>query len=284
MQYIWLEPASASAARARVFGHDLDAFHKMSPEAVPYLLSRLRDSRGDSSLAYQRFYARTPLWGRRFLRPPRNAEQVRRTADLILKQMGPDAYPAVPELMDMVQRGEFRERLEAVNILKGVGSSASNALPALVGLLSGTNAYLRVVSADAVRHIAPWRTEAMLPVYREAIESKDKSVQMAAVASLWEATRQPQAVIPFLTSMLGDAVSGNLACTILRRCGQSASNAVPALLLQLSAPRLDLRVSAAAALASVAPDAETHRVGETLAAGKAAGLLISGLEYDAPGY
>ena len=284
MQYIWLEPASASDARARVFRHDLEAFHKMGPQAVPYLVSRLQDRRGGSSPSYQQFYARIPLWGRTLLRPPRDAEQVRRTADLILKQLGPDAYPAVPALVHALQRGDFRERLEAVNILKGVGSSASNALPALMGILSGTNAYLRVASADAVRHIAPARTEEMLQVYREALQSKEESVRMAAVASIWEATREPQAVIPTLTRMLGDYGSGIFACTILKRCGRSASNAVPALLRQLAASRLDLRVSAAAALSSVAPDTESHRVAETLAAGKAAGLLIGGLEYDAPGY
>jgi HEAT repeat protein len=284
MQYIWLEPASASNSRAWVFRHDLDAFHKMGPDAVPYLLTRLQDRRGDSSPSYQRFYARMPVWGRRYLSPPRNAEQVRRTGELILKQLGPDAYPAVPELIGMLKKGDPREQHEAVNILKEIGLSASNALPALGGILRGNNPYLRVVAADAIRHINPSGTEEMLQVYREALQTKDKAVQMAAIGSFWEATRQPELVIPALTSMLGDPVSGTFACTILKQCGPNASNAVPALLLQLAAPSLELRVAAAAALTYVDPHAETRTVEATLAAGKAAGLWIYGLEYDAPGH
>ena len=206
---MWLEPASASDFRAKVFRHDLEAFHKMGPDTVPYLLKRLQDRRGNSSATYQRFYARTPLWGRRFLRPLREAEQERRTADLILNQLGPDAYPEVPELIGMLKKGDLRERHEAVNILKGIGLSASNALPALAGVLSGSNPYLRVVAADAVRHINPSRTEEMLQLYREALQSQEKAVQMAALSSLWEATRQPELVVPALTRMLGDSAKVN---------------------------------------------------------------------------
>ena len=181
----------------------------MGPDTVPYLLKRLQDRRGNSSATYQRFYARTPLWGRRFLRPLREAEQERRTADLILNQLGPDAYPEVPELIGMLKKGDLRERHEAVNILKGIGLSASNALPALAGVLSGSNPYLRVVAADAVRHINPSRTEEMLQLYREALQSQEKAVQMAALSSLWEATRQPELVVPALTRMLGDSAKVN---------------------------------------------------------------------------
>jgi HEAT repeat protein len=190
----------------------------------------------------------------------------------------------VPELIGMLKKGDLREQHEAVNILKEIGLSASNALPALGGILRGNNPYLRVVAADAIRHINPSGTEEMLQVYREALRSKNKAVQMAATGSLWEATRQPELVIPALTRMLGDPVSGTFACTILKQCGPNASNAVPALLLQLAAPSLELRVAAAAALTCVDPHAETRTVEATLAAGKAAGLWIYGLEYDAAGH
>jgi len=179
----------------------------------------------------------------------------------------------------MLQAGGPFERMGAINILRSIGPSASNAVPALTAVLHQTNGFLRVFSADALRTIAPAETAGVLFVYREAMTNAEADLRAMGARSLWEAEREPGHVIPCLIPLLKDRRMAIAACVILRQCGQSGSNAVPGLFTLMEAPDLTLRVAAAIALSSVAPAVHTQKVAEVLSAGRAARLEIGGLPY-----
>jgi hypothetical protein len=278
----WLEPEFTNQSPAMVqsaveFRHNLEAFQKMGPKVAPFLLSELQDRRGFSSPRYRWCVAHTPLWFQPYLPRLRVADTDRRTADLILKQLGPAAYPVIPELTRMLAQGDNREKQEAIGILKRIGPAASNAVPVLNGLMQGSAPIWRVLAAEAICRIDPAQSAAMISILRQALEGGDEGAKSWALGALWRITRKPEYVLPSLISGLGKEKSHS-AYLILKQCGPSASNAVPGLIIQLHSVDLVTRVAAALALSAVDPQAEAARVSEVLAEGKANGISFGGLE------
>lgn len=161
-------------------------------------------------------------------------------AGLTLATIGPAAVEAVPGLLNVLQDEDSWVRLGATEALGGIGSPASQAVPALFSLavndssggfgwsihskacqamarigasglpvlvraLRRGNVDERVTAAATIRRMAenlPKSTRDAIPALRHAIKDKDAVVRVNAAGALWYTCHDADAVLPVLTSMI----------------------------------------------------------------------------------
>lgn len=91
-------------------------------------------------------------------------ERRRSQAVSILSSLGPEASPAVPILLKMLDSRETSECLQAVRCFGAIGAASPEVLPALARAMEGTSRDVRLSAIDALAQIAsptpagPWST------------------------------------------------------------------------------------------------------------------------------
>jgi HEAT repeat protein len=119
--------------------------------AIPRLRAMLEED--DQECQIWAAYALARIRGDALPYLPRLIEAVGRTkaAALALGKLGPAAKPALPSLLDLLERGDEAQRAGAVETLGAMGSHAADAVPALVRLLKHRRPAVR---AAAVRGLS----------------------------------------------------------------------------------------------------------------------------------
>ena len=99
---------------------------------------------------------------------------------LVFQAMGPNAKPAVPALIGLLQEKGGNTQGYAARALGAIGPAAEAAIPALAGLLEDKNQFARVIAADALGHIGP----SAVPTLVQALQNKDWLVRAKAAQGL----------------------------------------------------------------------------------------------------
>jgi len=171
--------------------------------------------------------------------------------------LGPDAAPAVPELLRIV--AESRNGVSpASGVLEGFGTAT--VLPYALSALTNRAASieLRVAAAMWVNRAAPnLEAETATSVLIQCVREKNPNFAQVAAVTLAFRGAEPGLVIPYLTNCLSDPKSYIRAnsASALRGYHQNGSNAVPALVKALSDTDLFVRESAADSLFEIDPAA-----------------------------
>jgi len=186
-------------------------------------------------------------------------KETRELAVQVLRRIGPDAAPAVPELVEALKDPDVAFRREVLFTLAAIGPAAKAAVPALVAMLSDTNEELRPAACYALGRIGPDAKDAV-PELRKALRGEDRLLKFASVWALLhilpeDAALRPLAV-PILTGMLEKAphdmvrVQAAIALGELKALGKPA---VPVLKKLLDDPSPAVRQAAEEAIKQIEP-------------------------------
>lgn len=99
---------------------------------------------------------------------------------LVFQAMGPNARPAVPALIGLLQEKSGNTQGYAARALAAIGVSAAEAIPALAGLLEDKNQFVRVSAAEALGHLG----SAAVPTLVQALQNNDWLVRAKAAEGL----------------------------------------------------------------------------------------------------
>lgn len=99
---------------------------------------------------------------------------------LLFQAMGPNAKPAVPALINLLQETNRMNRGYVAKALGAIGPSAATAIPALAGLLEDKNQFVRISAAEALGHLGP----SAVPTLVQALQNKDWLVRAKAAEAL----------------------------------------------------------------------------------------------------
>lgn len=180
-----------------------------------------------------------------------NAEVVR-AARQALKDLGPAAAPAIPQLAQMLNEG--RTCNIAAWALVDIGT---NSLPVLLDALTNGNKYSRLEVAGAISALRE-AAEQAVPGLVECTKYDDPGVRGNAIASLQTFTARPDIAVPALVACLSDPdtrVRGN-ATTALENYGRVEANTTIAILVQAAGQDQNplVRFRAAEILRTIAPE------------------------------
>jgi hypothetical protein len=156
-----------------------------------------------------------------------NAEVVH-AARRVLKDLGPDAAPAIPQLAQMLNDG--RTCNSAAWALVDIGT---NSLPVLLDALTNGNKYSRLEVAGSLGSLRE-AAEQAVPGLVECMKYDDPGVRANAIASLQMFTARPDIAVPALVACLSDPdtrAHGN-ATTVLENYGRVEAKTTIAILAQ----------------------------------------------------
>jgi HEAT repeat protein len=255
------KPASAWA-KDQILNNSFEAaeaIKQTGADAVPFLIPFLHKRDSAFNAAYVKVWPCLPTLVRSRLPRAVLAKDVRMNAVAMLREMGPAAKAAVPELAERLKDKEGSIRLHSAIALGNIGPAAQAAVPAVKPFLRGSHT-VRVYTANALWKIehkagevlpileaglqeenAPFRWAAAvflgemgaaaaeaIPLLEKAVKSADKDTASCAVQALAEISPD---TVPILIDTLGDSDAGMRisACVALRKIGPKAKQAVPAL-------------------------------------------------------
>lgn len=122
---------------------------------------------------------------------------VRALAEVSLRRMGEDAVPA---LREVIRTGTEEERYRAVRILGRIGPAAADAVPDLIGLLTGSSLEIPSALATALAGIGAPAEPAVIPL----LGSRDEMVRYWAVVALGRMAEPGSAALAGLITSLKD--------------------------------------------------------------------------------
>jgi HEAT repeat protein len=99
---------------------------------------------------------------------------------LVFQAMGPNAKPAVPALIGLLQEKSGNTQGYAARALGAIGPSAAAAIPALAGLLDDKDQFVRVSAVEALGHLG----SSAVPTLVQALQNKDWLVRAKAAEGL----------------------------------------------------------------------------------------------------
>ncbi len=186
-----------------------------------------------------------------------NAE-VSEAARQALKELGPQAAPAIPQLVPLLNDPWTCNR--AAWALVGIGT---NALPALIKALTNGTKYARLEVAGAIG--VPWfreAGEAIVPGLVECLKYDDPGVRGNAIAALQAIPKRPDIAVPALIAALADPEPAvrDSAARVLEKYGQVEADATLPLLVQAAGQEqnpVNIRFTAAELLRTIARNRAT---------------------------
>lgn len=239
----------------------LDGLADSGKAAVPYLIAAI----GNQRTAYWACLAlgeigpdaapAVPAVMQVLAKDPR--AEVRREAAMTLGAIGPAAASAVPVLTRSLEDREYGVRMGAVFALGRIGPAAASAEKALHRVEAGNSPpVLRTVTIWALASIHPENklaTRRAVLLLADAMRSKEPRVRATAVRGLASLRAAPELVVPAMTRILeeGPAELRNDALDVLGNVGEPA---VPALIVALR--QNDVRTRAAMLLGRLGPSAK----------------------------
>lgn len=178
--------------------------------------------------------------------------EVVQAARQALKDLGPDAAPAIPQLAQMLNDG--RTCNSAARALVNIGT---NSLPVLLDALTNGNKYSRLEVAGSIGSLRE-AAEQAVPGLVECMKYDDLGVRANAIASLQSITARPDIAVPALVACLSDPDAGvrGSATTVLEKYGKVEANTTIAILVQAAGQDQNplVRFKAAEILRTIAPE------------------------------
>jgi len=180
--------------------------------------------------------------------------EARRAALETLETLGPDADPAIAELVGALGDQDKFVRWAAARTLGRIGPMEEEAVvPALARLLTDADLDVRLAAAAALERLAS-AAKAAAPDLRRTVGSTDAELRFAAIRAL-AAIGGPdaQAAVPELTAAVADADVRvrQVAAQVLGKFGPAAKDAVPALRQALQDESADVQRAAGEALLNI---------------------------------
>lgn len=177
----------------------------------------------------------------------------RARAAAALGAIGPGAAPAIPQVMQRLEKDEDPAvRAAAAEALGAAGPPAVKASDALIGALKDPNDEVRLKAAQALGRIGPAAATA-LPMLGEMLRDSNVSIRISAAADLWAIGRQAQAAVPILVAASGDPDSAVRAAALdaLGQMQAHSPTALGALVTGLGDVDVSVRTAAMRALGQI---------------------------------
>ena len=183
----------------------------------------------------------------------------RANAVQILASFGPEARPALPKMIRLLDDDAWKVRLTVIHAFGDLGSTAKDATPHLLMLVKTNEPYCRALAAQSL-----WKVD---PIAHENI-ARDAALSVigtgylptAKAIRLLEEMGQVELAVPLLIRSLAATnrpARRVEAAMFLGRLGTKAKSAVPPLTEALCDEALGLRSVAAVALGDMGPDAHS---------------------------
>lgn len=174
---------------------------------------------------------------------------VRAVAADMLADIGPDAAPAVPVLIQRLgiraKNDYFYDRIPRA--LGFIGPSTKAAIPALRNLLSDGQIDSALWAGEALWKIEPSQEALVVPVVEKGLQSTNAYTRVKAARVHWRIKAEPSVVMPVLLGLLRDKENHWMIDTMrtLEEMGPQAKEAIPALAEKLNDPDAVVRQVAA---------------------------------------
>jgi HEAT repeat protein len=231
--------------------HQYSEVREIGAAAVPYLIGGLRTRDSWWRTACNELRSVLPAALRKRVPAYEPTVEIRIRAAQYLGQLGPDAKPAVADLVKLLSKQtaitETRVVLEA---LRAIGQEAKSALASLRAGLHSEDALVRVETARTI-----WKVDRepnlVLPIYTNTLGSNG-FVPLNSAIGISEMGSLGSPAAPVLVGVLRDvtrdaALRGNSA-TALGRIGVNNEETIAALLLGIQDPNMDVSGNSAIAL------------------------------------
>jgi len=185
--------------------------------------------------------------------------QARDTVLFILGRIGPNARPAVPALLKLLQDCNSGLRQSAVATLGLIGPDARAAVPALARLFQESDEVTRLSIVSSLLTIGDPDREAAATLSKLAHELRGKTHVSAAIA-VWLVDGQSQPALDMLGARedIVDWENFCRAADILGAIGPQAKAAIPILVEAFNDKREMIRECATKALQRIDLDAALH--------------------------
>jgi HEAT repeat protein len=239
------------------------AFRAMGADAVRFLGRELewKPSWLGDQLWGLKVGGRLPAWLERWI--PYHPDRRREAAGL-LRELGPDAEPALPVLLHLYLEGHQDELVPAwvYDTLIALGEKLEFHVPELTRNLSDPIPSRRVASAHLLGSIGP-KAKPAVPALQAAAQ-KGGWIGEAAAMALLKIDGQTNLAVQVLTEALAhtNSMLRQFVLLDLRDLGPAALPAVPRIQQALRDPDGEIREQAAKALSQISPQALDHSLGQ----------------------
>ncbi len=171
-----------------------------------------------------------------------------------LKELGPEAAPAVPELIELLKNPDGSVRSRAVSLLGNIGKPA---VAALLAVLQGEKGDAQALAVEALWRIGPDARDA-LPLLQDLMKADDPVMRSCAVTAVGRMTSPNPAADPvaagsslrLLTEASRDADAG-VRRRAARVLGGTGTEALPALSNALEDKDIEVRCEAVRACGKI---------------------------------
>lgn len=167
--------------------------------------------------------------------------------------LGPNALPAAPALVRLLGDEHEIVRARAATALGGIGTASPLVVPALIKALGDPDHDVRASAAAALGQVGPAAAEAVPALVRLTRTDRIGFVWLQATKALGLIHADPELALPALTSELASDWSSlrEEALIAIGRFGRAAISTAPAVRKATRDSILEVRVSAAQALAAI---------------------------------
>jgi HEAT repeat protein len=180
-------------------------------------------------------------------------ENDRTAAANAIQSFGPDAAPAVPALLKLLEDRSANYRNQVVSILCELGPVAKSAVPALIKSLEQKTCRCPDGMASILGSIGPAAKDAV-PTLTALLKHSEPGVRAVSAVALWKIARNPN-LVPALAEALQQERWAEPAADALGEIGPQAKAALPALELANNYSELGISSAAWAAIKKIDPDA-----------------------------
>jgi HEAT repeat protein len=180
----------------------------------------------------------------------------RERAMRVLAKIGPEAAPAVPELMGIIQGSDAKQKAEALFVVGAIGAGASAAVPAVAAALGDADAQVQQTAAYALGKMGPAAKDAV-PALQRLTASSDELLKLAAVWALLQIGPMTDELVKTAVPLLTGALTSPRelvrieAAMSLGQIGKPAAAALPALEKSRQDPSSSVRGAAAEAIGKI---------------------------------
>jgi HEAT repeat protein len=198
----------------------------------------------------------------------------RRFAAAELANIGADAVPVMPALIDALKDADAEVQKNAAAALGTIGPKAKQAVPALLDIMAtaldstepGSKERFQQASA-AVMKIG--NTNDALPMIRKALRSKNSELRRELVQNIGQLGAETTVLLPDLAALLADGANSDLVSTTLAKMAKNPAigvEAVKPVVKILETGDKEARLAAIKTLGAMGPDTKGYATADLIKA------------------